>query len=378
MHWNCDILKNECYDNVLPMVVATILIITTPQGSSTSIKLLTTKANPCVPECGPHVSNELLYSYKSIFCIFSKLINHCCHIGKKVGDTMSSSRLLLYSAWEHSVLCSRRCFLQSCSREKQSRHFGFGFCCCCCFIYLIIQHRIHPCSTEFSLSKEITQTERVPEGVISSASIFSELAPRSPFNLTEVFSHTDAFENSSLHLLQIARSAFQGSLVWIQEGRSSLSGWGLFLGFSFLPHCGHLCLSLLPASNCCVRLLPEQVPQEQQRPARGQWGSKWDALFLNTTWHCGRYLHDSPITVPLSQDFQITVIFSVVWLVSSCCWAKGLSDIKKATDPTQVLLLISACRAPENKCSAIQEPHWSRLNASVVGTHPQCWLVIYY
>lgn len=91
--------------------------------------------------------------------------------------------------------------------------------------------------------------------------------------------------------------------------------------------------------------------------------------------HCCRLLRDSPLMVPLSQDFLITVIFSVMWLVSSCCWAKGLSDIKAATDPTRVLLLISACRAPENKCTAIQEPFWSRLNTSVVGTHlPAAWL----
>lgn len=63
----------------------------------------------------------------------------------------------------------------------------------------------------------------------------------------------------------------------------------------------------------------------------------------------------------------MTVIFSLMWLVSSCCWAKSLSDIKMATNPTQVLLLISACRAPENKCTATQEPLWSRLNTSAVG-----------
>ncbi|KAM7402206.1 hypothetical protein PAMP_017469 [Pampus punctatissimus] len=64
-------------------------------------------------------------------------------------------------------------------------------------------------------------------------------------------------------------------------------------------------------------------------------------------------------------DFVVTVIFSFMWLVSSCCWAKTISDIKTATNPTQVLLLISACRAQENKCTAIQEPLWSRLNTSV-------------
>ncbi|KAK2862037.1 hypothetical protein Q5P01_001570 [Channa striata] len=65
-------------------------------------------------------------------------------------------------------------------------------------------------------------------------------------------------------------------------------------------------------------------------------------------------------------DFVVTVIFSFMWLISSCCWAKTLSDIKSATNPTQVLLLISACRAQENKCTATQEPLWSRLNTSAV------------
>ncbi|XP_034022305.1 synaptoporin [Thalassophryne amazonica] len=65
-------------------------------------------------------------------------------------------------------------------------------------------------------------------------------------------------------------------------------------------------------------------------------------------------------------DFVVTVSFSFMWLVSSCCWAKALSDIKTAANPTQALLLISACRTPENKCAAGQGPLWSNLNTSVV------------
>ncbi|XP_005724529.1 synaptoporin b [Pundamilia nyererei] len=65
-------------------------------------------------------------------------------------------------------------------------------------------------------------------------------------------------------------------------------------------------------------------------------------------------------------DFVVTIIFSFMWLVSSCCWAKTLSDIKTVTNPTQVLLLITSCRAQENKCTATEEPLWSRLNTSVV------------
>ncbi|XP_059924913.1 synaptoporin b [Gadus macrocephalus] len=65
-------------------------------------------------------------------------------------------------------------------------------------------------------------------------------------------------------------------------------------------------------------------------------------------------------------DFIITVVFSLAWLVSTCSWAKVLSDIKTATDPTQVLLLINACRAQTNICAVTHEPVWSRLNTSVV------------
>ncbi|XP_047204115.1 synaptoporin b [Girardinichthys multiradiatus] len=65
-------------------------------------------------------------------------------------------------------------------------------------------------------------------------------------------------------------------------------------------------------------------------------------------------------------DFLVTITFSLTWLLSSCCWAKSLTDIKTATNPTEVLLLISACREKEYKCAATQEPFWSRLNTSAV------------
>ncbi|XP_004086218.1 synaptoporin [Oryzias latipes] len=65
-------------------------------------------------------------------------------------------------------------------------------------------------------------------------------------------------------------------------------------------------------------------------------------------------------------DFFVTVVFSFMWMVSSCYWAKTLADLKTATNPTQVLLLISACKAPKNTCSATQEPLWSRLNTAAV------------
>uniref|UniRef100_A0A3Q0QXA3 Synaptoporin n=1 Tax=Amphilophus citrinellus TaxID=61819 RepID=A0A3Q0QXA3_AMPCI len=66
-------------------------------------------------------------------------------------------------------------------------------------------------------------------------------------------------------------------------------------------------------------------------------------------------------------DFVVTVVFSFLWLVSSSAWAKALSDVKLATDPDEVQLLISACKDQTNKCGSVHGPRWSGLNTSVFG-----------
>uniref|UniRef100_A0A4W4EYT4 MARVEL domain-containing protein n=1 Tax=Electrophorus electricus TaxID=8005 RepID=A0A4W4EYT4_ELEEL len=65
-------------------------------------------------------------------------------------------------------------------------------------------------------------------------------------------------------------------------------------------------------------------------------------------------------------DFMVTVVFSFMWLVSSSAWAKGLSDVKVATDPDTVVLLMSACKVQTAKCGSVYGPVWSSLNSSVV------------
>ncbi|XP_044881441.1 synaptoporin [Mauremys mutica] len=65
-------------------------------------------------------------------------------------------------------------------------------------------------------------------------------------------------------------------------------------------------------------------------------------------------------------DFIVTVVFSFLWLVGSSAWAKGLSDVKIATDPDEVLLLMSACKQQSNKCMPVRSPVMSSLNTSVV------------
>lgn len=66
----------------------------------------------------------------------------------------------------------------------------------------------------------------------------------------------------------------------------------------------------------------------------------------------------------------MTAVFSFMWLVSSCAWAKGLSDVKSATDPENVITLISACDEQENRCREVYDPKVSGLNTSVVSRAP--------
>ncbi len=55
-----------------------------------------------------------------------------------------------------------------------------------------------------------------------------------------------------------------------------------------------------------------------------------------------------------------------MWLVSSAAWAKGLSDVKTATDPEKVLELVPACEQEGNRCREVYDPIMSGLNTSVV------------
>ncbi|XP_061469955.1 synaptophysin isoform X1 [Rhineura floridana] len=65
-------------------------------------------------------------------------------------------------------------------------------------------------------------------------------------------------------------------------------------------------------------------------------------------------------------DFIVTAVFAFMWLVSSCAWAKGLSDVKEATDPDKVIEGMSVCQTEGNRCSELREPVTSGLNTSVV------------
>lgn len=55
-----------------------------------------------------------------------------------------------------------------------------------------------------------------------------------------------------------------------------------------------------------------------------------------------------------------------MWLVSSSAWAKGLSDVKMATDPENIIKQMTMCRQAGNTCKELRDPVTSGLNTSVV------------
>ncbi|XP_031800174.1 synaptophysin isoform X1 [Sarcophilus harrisii] len=66
-------------------------------------------------------------------------------------------------------------------------------------------------------------------------------------------------------------------------------------------------------------------------------------------------------------DFLVTAAFAFLWLVSSSAWAKGLSDVKMATDPENIIKGMSGiCSQPSVSCKELRDPVTSGLNTSVV------------
>ncbi|XP_073886176.1 synaptophysin isoform X3 [Macaca fascicularis] len=68
----------------------------------------------------------------------------------------------------------------------------------------------------------------------------------------------------------------------------------------------------------------------------------------------------------LQWDFLATAVFAFMWLVSSSAWAKGLSDVKMATDPENIIKEMPVCRQTGNTCKELRDPVTSGLNTSVV------------
>lgn len=178
----------------------------------------------------------------------------------------------------------------------------------------------------------------------------------------------------SLFVCQVVPGVLRSTCMWGHKEGTCVPHGRLFIFCRVLCHHCRLCLLVFSHGHSCLHLLSEQVPWKQPRTTHCVYRRSSKSSDNIVLW-----IFENNLSFPFvsfltyHQDFVVTVVFSFMWLVSSSAWAKALSDVKSATDPDEVQLLIPACKDQSNKCGSVHGAHWSGLNTSVVGTQDVCW-----
>lgn len=71
------------------------------------------------------------------------------------------------------------------------------------------------------------------------------------------------------------------------------------------------------------------------------------------------------------QDFIVTAVFALMWLISSSAWAQGVTDLKYYSDPTDgIFLKLKECDLISFNhtitCTPTVKPNFSTLDVSIV------------
>ena len=80
------------------------------------------------------------------------------------------------------------------------------------------------------------------------------------------------------------------------------------------------------------------------------------------------------------QDFVISAVFAVLWLISSSAWAQGVVNLKYYTDLKECGIFDMIADCSGNKCTQSQFPNFASLNVSIVsrGINAVLWFLICY
>lgn len=83
------------------------------------------------------------------------------------------------------------------------------------------------------------------------------------------------------------------------------------------------------------------------------------------------------------QDFIVTAVFALMWLISSSAWAQGVTDLKYYSDPTDgIFLKLKECDMIYNNytitCTPTVKPNFSTLDVSIVSDLQMCLYYKFY